>query len=246
VRAPIRYGRRSTKRDNTFTMVFSRLVERSNYGMGTAAVVKCRRPVTSVEHLNAEARRLWIAESPDGTPIRPYDESWGAIGVLFNPHSRRASKLRESWVESHAGSLKKKYGHLTSERPLLDSARMLSFRWPLRPDGEPVRQCDVLLAAVTAPHLAGERYPSAAEIADAWIDGPAGREEYFFRNLEHGITTFQDGRIWARMKRRAAAAGDRAACDSQIWSSDNRLSGPGRAGLPDLSRRVHDQSRSGA
>lgn len=57
VSAPIRYGRLSEKRGSTYTMVFSGGCE-----PGTARVVRCRKGISSVEDLIAEAEHLWTAE----------------------------------------------------------------------------------------------------------------------------------------------------------------------------------------
>jgi hypothetical protein len=52
VRVPIRYGRKSGKRENTFTIVFS-----PEFGnrLGTAKAIRCKRDVTSIADLTAEA-----------------------------------------------------------------------------------------------------------------------------------------------------------------------------------------------
>src|SRR5205809_2973005 len=57
VTAPIRYGRRSRNRGNTYTMVFSRSAQ-----PGQAIVVPCRNIVRSAVDLIAEAEQLWAAE----------------------------------------------------------------------------------------------------------------------------------------------------------------------------------------
>ena len=51
VTAPIRYGRLSSSRGNTYTMVFSRGCD-----TGQGAVVRCMHPVSSVDDLISEAR----------------------------------------------------------------------------------------------------------------------------------------------------------------------------------------------
>lgn len=62
VYAPIRYGRKSSSRNDTYTMVFSRLCVRRDYGFGKALAVPCRHDITSTDDLMAEAQALWAAE----------------------------------------------------------------------------------------------------------------------------------------------------------------------------------------
>jgi hypothetical protein len=57
-------------------------------------------------------------------------------------------------------------------------------------------ELDILLATATSPTIVDGRYPSAREVASGW-QHPAGRAhiEYFRRNKQCGITTFQDHEI---------------------------------------------------
>ena len=47
--APIRYGRLSKKRGSTYTMVFSKLCARKNYGFGSAKVVTCKNAANNIK-----------------------------------------------------------------------------------------------------------------------------------------------------------------------------------------------------
>jgi hypothetical protein len=74
VRVPIRYGRKSASRGDTFTMVFSpEMASR----LGSAKVIRCRTDVTSIDDLAAEAMELWVAES-DETHRGKLSASWDA------------------------------------------------------------------------------------------------------------------------------------------------------------------------
>ena len=59
VRAPIRYGRKSSTRGNSYTMVFSAGLCEKKFGQ--AIVVPCRRPVRDTDDLVEEAVYLWAA-----------------------------------------------------------------------------------------------------------------------------------------------------------------------------------------
>lgn len=62
-------------------------------------------------------------------------------------------------------------------------------------------EVDLLLATATAPRIVDGRYPTAQEIADEWKKTD-GSVDYFYNNREHGIRTFEDAAIEARLKAR--------------------------------------------
>jgi hypothetical protein len=66
--------------------------------------------------------------------------------------------------------------------------------WPPRTDGLPL-ELDALLATATDPTIVDGQYPSVQEIASAWKQSTGVHVEYFWRNRECGITTFQDNEI---------------------------------------------------
>ena len=55
VRAPIRYGRRSSSRGNTFTMVFSNELDAATEKLGFGIAVPCKARVCSAQDLIEEA-----------------------------------------------------------------------------------------------------------------------------------------------------------------------------------------------
>jgi hypothetical protein len=63
VTAPIRYGRRSPARDNTYTIVFSADTIRNGVGTGVGLAVSFKEEIESPDSLISEARELWRAES---------------------------------------------------------------------------------------------------------------------------------------------------------------------------------------
>ena len=80
--APIRYGRLSESRGNTYTMVFSRLCT-----AGHAKVLRCTRSVSTPAELIDEAEALWKAEQPSADPGR-IAVNWGCVALLSNPARR--------------------------------------------------------------------------------------------------------------------------------------------------------------
>ncbi len=207
--APIRYGRLSKGRGCTYTMVFSRACRRAAYAGGVGVAVAFKAPMDDAESLAAAAHALWGAEKKESNSGGRLGASWGAVGLLANPQ-RDASELLAAWktcvVRQPCYSAP---SHLKSEGAVLDeeSGRLL-IPWPHEVVGGPLN-LDFLLATATDPELMvpGQRYPSAARIAAAWIadrdqkarSGQTEKQEvkYFLENRKHGISTFQDDRIRA-------------------------------------------------
>lgn len=177
VHAPIRYGRRSQSRGDTFTMTFAR----SDH-MGRAVLVLCRAPIGKLDSLVAEAEALWKAE---GGSTGNVGASWGCVGVLFR-QGIHSEDLREGWAKYFT----------TNPVPPVDKVGKLDIPWPTTLNGSPA-DVDVILATATQPEA---RPPTAKKIADAWLCQSAGHERYFFENVRHGIRTPDDGDIWRRFK----------------------------------------------
>ena len=204
VRAPIRYGRCSSSRGGTYTMVFSRLCLRPEYKGGVGIAVPFRLATAGFDDLLDAARALWEAESL-GTRGR-VSAPWGSVGMLANPCCEAARALSSDWAaqirnEQSYGAL----SHSRSEGPPVDAASgRLRIPWPRGPEGTPC-PLDFLLATATDPTLTGpgKRYPTVGEITRAWIDDGKGEVRYFVENRQRGITTFQDERI----RRELQAAG---------------------------------------
>ena len=199
VRVPIRYGRRATKRGNSYTMVFSSGL--ADEQLGTAIAI----PFKSEDLFN-EAEHLWAAErnATNGSNGR-ISASWGCVGLLENPMAPLHRKHRERWItrvrqEPHYGHLE----HGREEAAAVDRYGFLDISWPSALNGSPL-ECDALLAAATCPTLDDAEYPSSGNIADAWKT-PKGKiyAKYFWNNRENGIMTFQDTEIEAQLFRPTA------------------------------------------
>lgn len=199
VLAPIRYGRRSGKRrGHTYTMVFSRSTR-----AGHARVVGCSHVIRSAGDLITEALHLWEAEELSENTGR-IAASWGCVALMRNPERRIPDYLLRAWaqrVESEPG-----YGNvsqLPGEGSLI-SAGMLQIDWPRRTEGGAPVDLDLLLVTANDPTLTGTplSYPSVATIVSAWNGADPEHSEYFRKNRDHGITTFQDEEIRAELRQR--------------------------------------------
>ncbi len=169
VRAPIRYGRRSTGRGCSYTMVFSTSL--NGQQLGRAMVVPCSNTAKDIASIVAEAERLWTAETSDGrNPNGRISASWGCVALMEHPERQLPDEVRYGWTrrvaEEGCG-----YGQLNSavdEEPAVEQqSGFLNIPWPT-PLGGSDLPCDVLLATATNPTIVGDGYPSAQQIADAW------------------------------------------------------------------------------
>lgn len=200
VNVPIRYGRKSRSRGNTYTMVVS--PERSA-APGIGKVIRCRADVASFSDLEAEAKALWAAES-NRTSSQRISTTWGAVTLLVPPdflnHVDRMEReaLLDEW---RALALRSRLSegfrfsaadNAASGGAVIDRG-LLNIEWPQQLDGTEL-PLDMLLATVTNPTL-GEAasYPDAREIAEAW--NARGHGYYFRCNRMVGIETADDAEI---------------------------------------------------
>ncbi len=78
------------------------------------------------------------------------------------------------------------------EEPLVNPSGLMQIPWPIKGNGDPLSEVDALLATTNEPSLTPEHdYHGVEAIARAWNDAPT-RKEYFDKNRENGIRTFQD------------------------------------------------------
>ncbi len=197
ISAPIRYGRRSRSRGCSYTMVFSEQLNRDPARLGTAIVVPCKRPASSIEDLMDEAEWLWAAENKSKKSTRVISREWGRVVIKTNPNREIPKEFLQGWnttvsKNNSCGLMK----HACDEVPIVNEAGILNIDWPSKQDGNAL-DLDILLATATDPTIGADRqYPNAKEIADAWKN-ENGRcyGNYFWCNKKHNITTFQDVEI---------------------------------------------------
>jgi hypothetical protein len=194
VSAPIRYGRQSgERRGYTYTMVFSRSAP-----AGRARVVRCSHPVTSADDLITEVLRLWEAEELSKDTGRIANKRWGCAALLCNPKRTIPEGLLKAWARRVGDE--KGYGHvsqLAAEDPLISKDGMLQIDWPRCVVGGAPVDLDLLLVTANDPTLTGTplSYPSVEAVVNAWNGADPKHAEYFWKNTDHGIATFQDDEI---------------------------------------------------
>jgi hypothetical protein len=206
VHAPIRYGRKSSSRGNTFTMVFS--PECANR-IGTAKAIRCNADVSTIGELVAEAEELWGAESSGAQPGQ-ISAQWGCVAIvapedfLDRPDHAQRKALLESWAiwvsrNEHYGKLAFSDEDKRAAGGSVIADGRLRIGWPRLTDGSPL-PLDLLLATATDPQIGSKRsnYPTTKEIADAWYSKP--KYDYYFRfNKMTGIRTADDDEIDTRL-----------------------------------------------
>ena len=205
VRVPIRYGRRSTTRGDSYTMVFSPALAVDE--LGTAIAVPYRS-----SDLVEEAEQLWAAEgNSNGAPEGSISAGFGCVALLENPDLPLPDVLRKAWTDR----VGREEGYKTpmrmhgEDRDVVDPCSgFLNIDWPRTVAGPPLGW-NALLVTATSPRGARRScrfYPSPREIADAWSisekhDSRSGRTvDYFWSNQKSGITTHQDPEIEARLR----------------------------------------------
>lgn len=205
VLAPIRYGRKSATRGNTYTMVFSKLCFRKSYGLRAAKVVTCKNKANNINEIIEEAKLLWASERNKDKKNNKFWAAWGSIGLLCNPRTSFPANYFSKWSDITTNSAC--YGnisHTKSETPVLNKIGFLKLPWPtIINQGKPL-DLDILLATATDPTLDTETgaYPKAKVIAEAWEKDNQGNDNYFWENRKNGIHTFQDKIICNTLKQK--------------------------------------------
>lgn len=196
VPAPIRYGRLSSSRSNTYTMVFSTECVEDGVGTGRGMAVPFKRDPESASDLVCEANELWrIERKADSEARGVISARWGSVGLAVRPDFGDREQVEQHWAEAvlrspHYGSL----ATLDHEASAVDQQTGLAgFDWSAVAT-EAVRAFDVLLFTATKASIADGRYPAPEVIAEAWRAAPL-EAAYFRRNRDWGILTREDDLI---------------------------------------------------
>lgn len=197
IKVPIRYGRQSENRENTYTMVFSRLCLWKSHGLGMAQIIPIARDINDADDLIVEAEFLWAAECKRQERLNIISSSWGCVALLLNPDSEIPNQCFNRWSERisrepHYGEFR----HSMREGKIVSDDGHLRIPWPQELGGEKL-PFDFLLATPTNPTLTGAppTYPRIRDIARAWNQSPPEYVSYFWSNRQNGIYTYQDKRI---------------------------------------------------
>ncbi|MBI2966195.1 MAG: hypothetical protein HYY40_00055 [Bacteroidetes bacterium] len=189
---PIRYGRKSSSRSDTYTMVFSKSNENA---LGQGLILEFRESINSFEDLERQAIALAIAEGIYTTANTRISSMWGSVGLLINPALKKInfSKfefLKEKWTDIYQSYYKIFFatGYKCDEdvEPPINQNGMLTINWQ-----DAMNDFDLLIATPVIPDP--KRILSPREITDKMINNKY--QKYFRNNLAHDIKTCQDNQI---------------------------------------------------
>lgn len=188
---PMRYGRKSSTRHNTYTMVFSMNCPKP--GVGYA--IPFSNSTKTVQDLKQQAMTVASAERNENYDSTLDWQRWGALGILLNPSLASRPNDSKTLTDTWAGWYSQKFLPATykggkTEEPPIDQRGILQFDWPKEVT------LDFLIATVINPET--KRYPSATQIACAMYN--ASCYNYFVQNRKSGIETYRDGDILQLLK----------------------------------------------
>ena len=198
VKAPIRYGRTGLNKE-TYTMVFSSEIDKDEK-FGTAYVVPFKNiEIKSFKGILNQARFLSEAERSNNKKLcKGNVDKWCTIGILFNPNfdSVKKNKILKKWEKS----IRKDDGlidHLDyciePEQSILSNKGEILINW-LNPvdinKKKELNSFDFIIATCTKQDL--KKYPKSELLKETFLND---KRKYFYKNIENGITTFQDREI---------------------------------------------------
>lgn len=194
VSVPIRYGRKSSSRKDTYTMIFSNHISTQ---LGQAFIMPLKEEIKNYTILEKNAFAMAKAEGiwKDTDKVPLINKNWGTVGLLINPQIDtkdrvNADVIRNKWQELYKtykdSFIPLDYNINKDDALVIDQNGFLQLPWT-----EQMNDFDFLLATPTIPDP--HRILSAKEIANKMNE--KNYWSYFTNNLENGITTFQDKEI---------------------------------------------------
>ena len=201
IQLPIRYGKKSSTRKNTYTMVFSSLaLDKESHGL----IIPYKEEIDFSNYLNFERQAQKLADvegiSKGDNRLRKH---WGCIGIYINSGS---AKVKVDILNSYWKSLRLtdgEYAKLDPEKIRFYELEkdgdfsLLDKNYCLIPKVEINTRLDFLFFLyMKAEHRNKEkqkRYPTPQEIAEEI--NRSGYETYYKENVKSEITTFEDNDI---------------------------------------------------
>lgn len=184
VEVPIRYGRKSSSRRNTYTMIFSNSV----IALGKAYLVPYIEETHSFRDIKEQAIRLAEAE---GISTRDYPNriicTWGAVGIAFNRKKEDAiAEIKTKWHKEFDSFDNNNY-RIGQEEPSILSNGELNFNFFI-PD-----KVDYVFATPVVPNVS--EYPGIDRIASAILESNPMYDTYILKNIDNGIRVKDDDKI---------------------------------------------------
>ncbi|MBV6639731.1 MAG: hypothetical protein KI791_03385 [Cyclobacteriaceae bacterium] len=187
-KVPIRYGRKSTSKRCTYTMLFSNSVEQ----LGTAVIIPFINETETFNDIKNQALSLSYAE---GISNKRYPDrliaSWGAVGITFNKSKdEEYVELKKKWHDEfdHFDNVNYKIG---TESPSISKKGELNFNLDLP------EMLDYVFATPVIPNIS--MYPTSDKIVSAILESKPKYDTYVKQNFINGIRVHDDEKIIERI-----------------------------------------------
>jgi len=195
VRCLIRYGRKSSSRYDTYTMLFSNSCPK----LGSAILVPFKDTIPVEKDFKGLADQVSTVALVEGireaTEINSF-KKWGMVALkimpsLINSDPDVAKQLKDWWAGLHRGSIDENPYRISGlERSSVTNEGFLNIEVFSEDDLKPF---DYILATPVVPGISA--YPTGKVIADAMNKSTPKYHTYFLENIKAEIRTFQDEEI---------------------------------------------------
>ena len=191
VSLPIHYGRYSAKKKCCTTTFFPE-DEMAGRRMGVGYAIPFKVKLSKISELESAGVAMARAEGMESRQLRT---DWMTTAIVVNPEFKDRDRIEFAWSRL----VKKKTDKLpdgNDEHFGFDPNGYLRTSWPKEAgSGQFLKDIDLVIAVATVPRELDRRLiaPTTEEVARA-MNGPKGRE-YFSKNQQNGILTYQDEAI---------------------------------------------------
>ena len=191
--APIRYGKISSSRKCTFTMVFSCECKTADK-VGVAKIIEFKNNPVDLPSIHDQALAL-IKSERDKSQLKDenYDWGWGALGLSINPKilnrdsekKSQADLLLKIWKSKYSDGFQPETYKANIEKSIISSGGILDIEWH-----EKFEEIDFFIATAIIPE---REYPTSRQIAARMLQNEYS--SYFKENIAANIKTYQDKEI---------------------------------------------------
>jgi|GEM_PF-718313 len=193
VSLPMRYGRYSSGRKCP-TMVFSHEYYRKGK-LGKGVIIPFSQKKMDIEEVISEAKKMSRAEGERDNNFIKGSNDWCIMLCWINPSIDSAKKenFLNKWTDQYekdiSEDLLSHYRMDSESASVFNKNGELIFDWP-----EELAEFDIIIATQPKPRHKDEKrseFFSTSELKKAFAD----KAEYFHKNIQHGIRTWNDGNI---------------------------------------------------
>lgn len=192
VNVRIRYGRESSTRKKTYTMI---LTNHPSTEFGKGIILPFKKTIRNAKILESQAFAMASAEGLWKKNGSSLNKSWGTVGLLINPNLKKNKNLEiitERWTKIYQEYEFDNTDYtIDNESEIIDKNGFLKMDWT-----DEMNEFDFLIVTLTVPKP--KSLLNGREIYKRMNE--SGYNEYFLNNQKHNILTFQDDEIISGMK----------------------------------------------